>query len=269
MPQPLEPSVEDRLPKKIEKVEEEKRIEKESTAIEPARKIKWADPKTNVQLLYKETPQAVQDVNKNFPIQKSIAQENGWDRFRNTLSKDWAQFSEWCKKHLSWMPGLINTISTFVPFGDAIKTAINAIVKVSEKADQLTGTNNYGKKGGDFSLYDILFIYRNAIVALLFKLAIDYKVPVDTQEFKTLFHTTPEFKKYLTGSKGGDFAQALAKSAGAAEKIITNNDSSKVPQNRKQMQNQASELIRQHEHSKGPNGEEMVVGKKDMYKWLR
>ena len=208
-------------------------------------------------------PSKVQDVNKKFPIRKSVADESGFDKFKNTLSKGWNEFRIWMDKHMSWLKPIARTVSSFIPFGSVIEGALEKAVNVGDSLTDLKGAQK-----GSFSLYDILFIYRNAIVALLFKLAIDNQVPVDTAEFKKLFHTLPEFKSYLNGNQGGEFVKTLTEAVGSAEKVVTGGDQSKVPQNRKQMQAQATELIRKHENSKTPDGQPMVVGKKDMYKWL-
>ena len=220
--------------------------------------MKWPE-----RLYFKHTPEAVREVNQKFPIKKSVYQETGWDQFKNTLSKGWSEFARWADKHLGPLKGLINLITPFVPFGPVIKGAIEKVVGTVDKA--------LGGKGqvGDMNLYDVLFIYRNCIVALLFKLANDYKVPVDTAQFKKLFHTTPEFKQYLMGEKGGEFVETIVKAEAAAQKVITGNDAAEVPHTRKEAQEQASELIRKHESEKGPDGQPMVTGKKDMYKWLR
>lgn len=215
--------------------------------------------KENVQVLMKRTPAPVQEVNKKFPIKKAIADESGWDRFKNSLGKGWDSFQKWGQKHLGPLKGIITMITDFLPMGSTIKNAINKVVGIGDK---ITG----GSK--DYSLYDILFIYRNSIVALLFKLAIDYKMPVDTAEFKKLFHTTPEFKQYLEGAQGGEFYKTLVQAEEAAQKVITGNNEAKVPENRKEAQQQASQLIVQHEKTKTADGQPMVVGKKDMYKWL-
>lgn len=250
MGKPTEPGPDERDPtKRIEPVEGKK--------IDSSR---WPNPKENVLKLYRETPQDVQVVNKKFPIKKSVADETGFDRFKNSLSKGWAEFRSWMEKHMSWLKPIAKTISGFVPFGPVIEGILE---KAVDMGDNLAGLK------GNFSLYDIMFIYRNAIVALLFKLAIDNKVPVDTAEFKKLFHTMPEFKSYLNGNQGGEFVKTLTDAVGSAEKIITNNTQSKVPQNKKEMQEQASNLIRIHEKTKTEDGQPMVVGKKDMYKWLR
>ena len=203
--------------------------------------------------LYMKTPDAVQAVNKKFPIKKSIADESGWDQFKNTMSKGWNDFRNWADKHLGPLNELIKLITGFVPLGGLIKTAVD---EVTGAIDKVAGT----KTGDKFNLYDFLFIYRNSIVALLMKLAIDYKVPVDTAAFKKLFHTTPEFKKYLEGSSGGEFATAIVEAEKAAQKIITGNDAAAVPQTRKEAFKQTMELVDKHKAQKGPDGFPMVTG---------
>lgn len=245
MPRPADPPVEERAPEKVE-----------------MKKGGWGTPAENVLKLYQRTPAPVQEVNKKFPIRKSVAAESGWDRFKNSLGKGWSDFSSWMKKHMGWLGGIVNIITGFVPMGGLIKSAISSVGGLADKASGA----NFSKQ--NLSMYDILFMYRNAIVGLLFKLAIDYKVPVDTAEFKKLFHTTPEFKAYLTGSQSEEFTKAIFEAEKAAEKVITNGDDSKVPQTRKGMQQQTTALIRQHENQKTEDGQPMVVGKKDMYKWL-
>ncbi|MDE6589981.1 MAG: hypothetical protein K2K53_06495 [Oscillospiraceae bacterium] len=216
------------------------------------------------QKLYMKTPSAVQAVNQKFPIKKSIYDETGWDQFKNTLSKGWNDFRNWADKHLKPLSGLINLITGFVPLGGLIKTAIG---EVTGAIDKVAGSNS----GDKFNLYDFLLIYRNSIVALLFKLAIDYKVPVDTSAFKKLFHTTPEFKKYLQGAQGGEFAKTIVEAEQAAQKVITGNDQAKVPQTRKEAYNQTVQLVNQHKAQKGPDGFPMVTGEhaSKLKNWLK
>lgn len=264
MGKPVEPGPEERNPsKRIEPIEAKKDNESKIVVSKENKIAKWPGPKENVLKLYQETPSNVQQVNKKFPIKKAIADESGFDRFKNTLSKGWNQFRMWMDEHMSWLKPIARVVSNFVPFGPVIEQALEKAVDIGDKLSDLNGV-----KKGSFSLYDIMFIYRNAIVALLFKLAIDNQVPVDTAEFKKLFHTMPEFKSYLNGGQGGEFVKTITEAVGSAEKVITDNDPSKVPHNRKQVQAQASALIRKHEQSKTPEGQPMVVGKKDMYKWL-
>lgn len=264
MGKPNEPGPSERDPeKKIQPFDGKKTVEGAITVAKQTGSTKWPGPKENVLKLYQETPSKVQDVNKKFPIRKSVADESGFDKFKNTLSKGWNEFRIWMDKHMSWLKPIARTVSSFIPFGSVIEGALEKAVNVGDSLTDLKGAQK-----GSFSLYDILFIYRNAIVALLFKLAIDNQVPVDTAEFKKLFHTLPEFKSYLNGNQGGEFVKTLTEAVGSAEKVVTGGDQSKVPQNRKQMQAQATELIRKHENSKTPDGQPMVVGKKDMYKWL-
>ena len=212
--------------------------------------------------LYMKTPSAVQAVNQKYPIKKSVYDESGWNRFVNTLSKGWADFSKWAQKHLGPLKFLVNIITGFVPFGGVVKTTLE---KVAGITDKVLG----GKEARDLNLYDILFIYRNCIVALLVKLAIDYKVPVDTQAFKKLFHTTPEFKKYLNGSEGGEFLKTLIEAEISAEKVITGKDEAEVPQTRKEARAQSQQYIDELAKMKSPEGEPMLVGKQDFKKWLK
>lgn len=264
MGKPNEPGPNERDPeKRIQPFEGKKPVEGTITIAKNPGSSKWPGPKENVLKLYQETPDKVQAVNKKYPIRKSVADESGFDRFKNTLSKGWNEFRMWMDQHMSWLKPIARAVSTFVPFGPVIEQTLEKAVNIGDSVADLKGAQK-----GKFSLYDIMFIYRNAIVALLFKLAIDNQVPVDTAEFKKLFHTLPEFKSYLNGKEGGEFVKTLTEAVGSAEKIVTDGDQSKVPQNRKQMQAQASDLIRKHENTKTPDGQPMVVGKKDMYKWL-